>query len=253
MSEQTPGMALLTSPVRRQILDVLAQLPVQATPKEPKTRRDGLTAAELGARIGLHVTTIRFHVDQLLEAGLVCANDISNGVGRPKRHYAANPGRLAELNRPDGYHMVAEVLADAFAAAGGPSTAEEAAERWVRKHADEIVPEGLSTAPARTPGQFLSKVGALVDVLEAWGYSATVSTSDEGHTAEISLRTCPIRELAANNPAIACGLHRGLVCSTLALLGEEDADTQLVPFADGGACVAHVTTHQSFSNQEARP
>ena len=80
MSEQTPGMALLTSPVRRQILDVLAQLPVQATPKEPKTRRDGLTAAELGARIGLHVTTIRFHVDQLLEAGLVCANDISNGV-----------------------------------------------------------------------------------------------------------------------------------------------------------------------------
>jgi predicted ArsR family transcriptional regulator len=246
-------MALLTSPVRRQILEVLTGLPVQATPEEPKTRRDGLTAAELGARIGLHLTTIRFHVDQLLEAGLVLAHDISTGVGRPKRHYAANPGGLAELNRPDGYHMVAEMLADAFAAAGGPTTAEEAAERWVRRHSDTIVPEGMPTRPARTPGQFLGKIGALVDVLESWGYSASVATRDEGHTADITLRTCPIRDLATSNPAIACGLHRGLVCSALDVLGEGDTDTRLVPFSDDGACIAHVTTHQSFSNQEARP
>ena len=67
----TPAVRVLASPVRRDIMDTLANLPLSPSPGQPWTRRGGLTAAALASRLGLHVTTIRFHVDQLVRAGLL--------------------------------------------------------------------------------------------------------------------------------------------------------------------------------------
>ena len=56
--------ALLASPVRRALVDALAHV-------EGGDRTPGLTAAELADEVALHVTTVRFHLDQLVAAGLV--------------------------------------------------------------------------------------------------------------------------------------------------------------------------------------
>ena len=75
---QPNAAALLASPVRRKIVDALALADGDAdTP--------GFTAAELGAEVGLHVTTVRFHLDQLVAAGLVeSAVRREGGAGRPR-------------------------------------------------------------------------------------------------------------------------------------------------------------------------
>jgi len=256
MTPDTTGMALLVSPARRDILETLANLPVIATAAEPHTRSKGLTASELGHRVGLHSTTVRFHVDQLVAAGLVTGHDVRVGVGRPRRHYAVNPGRLAELDRPDTYRILAELLARSMAdgqAAGVPQTVEEAAAGWVERHASGIVPAGLGVDPARTPGHFLAKIGALVDVLRGWGYATTIETKDAGQTAEVRLTDCPIRALAEANPAIGCGIHRGLVRATMTKLGEPEAVIGLTPFVEPGLCIARISTTHPLRTQEDRP
>ena len=84
--------ALLASPVRRRLVDALANADTGAT-------TPGFTAAELGAQVGLHVTTVRFHLDQLVAAGLVeSAVRREGGAGRPRKVYALAPGSLDDVD-----------------------------------------------------------------------------------------------------------------------------------------------------------
>jgi predicted ArsR family transcriptional regulator len=88
---------LLGSPVRRLLVDTL-------------TTRGSMTAAQLGEIVGLHVTTVRFHLDQLEAGGLLTSSFLrSGGAGRPKKVYAAATGSLATDRRDsEGVAMLAE-------------------------------------------------------------------------------------------------------------------------------------------------
>ena len=123
-------MALLTSPVRREIMQILGNLPVASTADEPRTRAEGLTASELGDRIGLHATTVRFHVDQLLGGGLLLARDVKVGVGRPRRHYVANPGSIT-TSEPATYRPVSYTHLDVYKRQGQrPASCGGRSRRW---------------------------------------------------------------------------------------------------------------------------
>ncbi|HSN42844.1 MAG TPA: helix-turn-helix domain-containing protein [Propionibacteriaceae bacterium] len=250
-SDSGESFALLASPVRRRIVDTLANLPHVATTSERHTRAAGLTAAELSRRLGLHVTTVRFHVDQLVEQGMLLTWDDRAGVGRPRRHYVINPGTLADVSSPDAYRMLAEILADAMVEEP-PVTAEEAGRLWVSRRASEIVGDAPLTQAA-SAGAWLARIGILVDVLKRWRYSPTVTTSNEGRTAELALVHCPMRELALDNPAVACGVHRGLIEQTMTILGETDAEVSLQPFVESHLCLARITTRATFQPSGGRP
>ena len=244
---QVQPLDVLASPVRREIVDTLAHLPHLAPADEP-TRSSGLTAADLAERLHLHVTTVRFHLDRLEQAGLVASQDERVGVGRPRRRFTLLPGQLAEVTAPDAYRLLAEVLAGAMAS-GASVDADEAGRRWALDHAAQLVGVEASsenTRRARTPGAWLAKVGAVLDVLDLWGYEPTVTTKDSGRTAELCLHRCPLRQLAIDNPAVACGVHRGVIRGTLEALGERDATVSLVPFVTPDLCVASVTAPTRF-------
>lgn len=245
--EQEQSTALLSSPVRRDILDTLVNLPTSATESEPFSRDLGLTAAELATRLGRHVTTIRFHVDQLLKGGLVTASDQRGEVGRPRRHYAVSKGAVPVATSDEGYRLLAELFAQAMA--DGVHSAEDAGRHWVKHNADKILPSCPSTKPASTVGMWLAKMGVVVDVLHGWGYASSLRTCDQGQTAEMAFTECPFRELARRNPSVACSIHRGLVQGTLELLGEAGADLKVVPFVEPDLCTARITTKTEFSPQ----
>lgn len=256
----TPAVRVLASPVRRDIMDTLANLPLSPSPGQPWTRRGGLTAAALASRLGLHVTTIRFHVDQLVRAGLLVTRDERAGVGRPRRHYAVSPGPIPDAREFTAYRIMTELLAEALAdgTSGALPTAEEAGERWVRRHASEFgladpTTSGHGTHAARTREEWEAHVRMVVDLLQRWGYGPQVRRADDGHTAEIRLVTCPLRDLATTNPAVACGVHRGLVRGTLDLLGEQDSDLKVVPFVQPNLCIARITTKTEFAPQGGTP
>ncbi len=245
--ESAQAIALLSSPVRRDILDTLVNLPAAPTPTEPNVRDLGLTAAELAKRLGRHVTTIRFHVDQLLEGGLVTASDQRGEVGRPRRHYAASKGPVPTVSSDEGYRLLAELFTQAMA--DGVHSAEEAGRHWVKHNEEKILPYCPTTEPASTAGEWLAKIGVVVDVLHDWGYQSSLRTCDQGQTAEMEFTQCPFRDLARRNPGVACSIHRGLVRGTLELLGEQDADLKVVPFVEPELCTARITTKTEFSPQ----
>lgn len=241
MSSPAPeGVDLLSSPVRRTIVDYIAN----------QRGEDGITAAELSEILNLHVTTARFHLDQLVTGGLLDAEFVRQGVGRPRKVYSIAPGELRGDVENHAMQLLSQLLVDSFGASadGDQLTPFEAGRRWAEQH---VPAEG--TEPATTPGTWLAKIGRLIDVLRDWGYTPFLSTTDAGRTAQLELAHCPFIGLAKSNPAVVCGIHRGLIAGTLEQFGEDDAEVSLEPFVGPEHCLAHVTTHNPFSRVSRRP
>lgn len=251
MAEQPPrSAALLVSPVRRRIVDTLSALPLFAGDGTPN-RTTGLTAAEVGERLGLHVTSARFHLEQLVDAGVLASSFHRHGTGRPQKRYAALPDRAAPAPPDDAYRMLAELLTEALAPReGGALTPEDAGSRWAHEHVRQLSGTSEEDLPqARTAGQWLAKVGRLLDLLESWGYEPSVRTTDHGRTAEVALARCPFLDLAQAHTEVVCAAHLGLLRGALDVLGEPDTDVRLQPFALPGVCLARLTTRAVPSPQ----
>jgi len=234
--------ALLASPVRRQIVDTLSRAGA------PDTEAVAMTAAALGAEVGLHVTTVRFHLDRLVAAGILESGLRRDGAaGRPRKVYSLAAGSLADVDahaEVDHLRLLSGLLASTLTegVSGHTMTPAEAGRRWAVEH----VPLRDGSAPADTPGRWLGKLAQMIDVLEEWGYTPEVRTSDGGRSAEVTLAHCPFLDLARATPAVVCGIHRGLIAGSLAQLGENGTRVSLEPFVDDVTCLAHISTTTPF-------
>lgn len=241
LTEPGAGLALLESPVRRAIVDHLANL---------EDGSDGLTARELAERVALHTTTARFHLDQLETHGLVESQFRHGGVGRPRKVYRTvrrplTPAGLSPAASEEAHRALTALLAEAWDQEGGePLSPEQAGRRWALRAAPT---EGEPPDQARTAGAWLGKVGATVDLLHRWGYLPELRTDDGGRTAELTLVGCPFLDLAQAHPDVVCGIHRGLLRGAMEAYGEPDTDVALVPFIAPRTCQARVTTRAEFT------
>ena len=231
---------LLASPVRRALVDTLA------TSAELDPDHPGMMAAEVAAAHGLHVTTARFHLDQLVAAGILRTHfERPARAGRPRKLYAVAAGTMdpSSASDADAYKALAELLTSTFARASSAAiTPADAGREWARLH---VHPD--DSGPARSPGQWLSKLGQMIDVLRGWGYTPQVSTSEDGREVSVALVGCPFLDLARENPAVVCGIHRGLIAGTMAQLGEDSTEVSLEPFVEPNRCLAHVRTRTPFT------
>ena len=230
--EPTQGAMLLTSPVRRLAVDVL-------------TERGALTAAELATALDLHVTTMRFHLDQLNGAGIVTSEFIKQpGAGRPKKVYSVAPGSFDTHRDQEALGTLTALLAETLTLAhdkGVTIRPDEAGRRWARRNVAQD-----STTPASSAGAWLAKIGHMIDVLQEWGHTPYVRTQDGVRTDVIDLVHCPFLELAHSNTAVVCGIHRGLIAGSMEQLGEHETAVSLEPFLQPHLCRAHVTTRTPF-------
>ena len=236
--------ALLESPVRRAIVDLLVNLPFQAG-GDHGTEATGLTANQLAEQLGLHPTTVRFHLDQLADGRLIESEFQAGRVGRPRKVYRFKPGSLSPLSQGDAYQALAELLAESWDETdnGVPLTPEQAGQRWAVAHARGGGPK----APAQTLGAWLGKVGNTVDMLTRWGYTPELRTSNEGRTFELTLVDCPFLALAHSKPEVVCGVHRGLLRGAMDAVGETDTEVALRPFVGDRRCLAAITTRARFA------
>jgi predicted ArsR family transcriptional regulator len=234
--EPTAAAALLASPVRRRLVEALGQ-----------GSGGGRSAAQLADLVGLHVTTVRFHLDQLAAAGVVGSSvERREGAGRPRKVYALAPGGGREPRAEvESLRLLSGLLVEALAGGGGPDrlTPAEAGRRWALEH---VPVAGADDRPADTAGRWLGKLAQMVDVLEQWGYTPEVATSEGGRVADITLSHCPFLDLARENSEVVCGIHRGLIAGSLERLGENATRVTLEPFAGPTTCVAHVSTTAPF-------
>lgn len=239
----TGGADAMASPVRRSIVETLQRFAAGGQAADTPVGVTGMTAAQLATELGLHVTTVRFHLDQLEAAGAVTSDFTAVfGVGRPRKVFSAT-NHLGDRPAVTSSHhrLLAELLTSSFSSGLSP---EQLGERWAGENVH--VP---TSPPASSPGQWLAKIGLLIDVLRQWGYSTNIETSDGGRSCRIDLFDCPFMDLAQTNPEVVCGIHRGLLAGTLRQLGESQTDVSLRPFIEPKLCHAHITTKQRFESQ----
>lgn len=180
---------------------------------------DALTIA---SEFGLHVTTVRFHLDQLERADLVRRQGgAESRRGRPRIRYVATPNPA-----DDSRGRLIEVLAAALAErADGRARSVEAGRRW----ADALAPAERD-AP-RNPDDGGDDVESLVHVLDDLGF-APLRTAD----GVIRLRACPFRDAARDHPQVVCSVHRGLIEQLLrSRAAPYRAD--LLPFVEPDLCL----------------
>lgn len=233
------GAALLLSPVRRGIVEEL-------TRAEPHQRQEGLSAAQLGERLDLHATTIRFHVDQMVAARILDSHFVRDGgVGRPSKKYVLREVPLGDDTGYDAeegpFALLASLLTSVLSTQeAGSLTPEEAGKRWASERAAELGATSDGTRDGATTGtrqHQLDKVRDVTRILQEWGYSPEIAEEQTGEVG-LTLHDCPFLPLASSHPDVVCGVHRGLLRGALDAVGESGARVSLRPFTGPTTCRA---------------
>ena len=178
-----------------------------------------LSTSEVAQSLGLHVNTVRPHLERMREAGLLEVEvDARGDVGRPQHRYAPAADAPSLGLEPPAFPLAARLLLRVAAASG--ATAEEAAEIGAEQGRDDAV-----RFSARSVGLAPDHLEMLVEHHSELGFDPVLAAGDDGAT--LAFARCPFQDLAESNPRLVCGLHRGLVVGLL-----EGGDWEMSAFRD---------------------
>ncbi len=187
-----------------------------------------LSSSELAQRTGLHVNTVRFHLQILAQAGLVEPGlEHRPQRGRPRRVWSATDEEGADLE--GGYQMLAEVLAEYLARASDQpwEAGERLGESWGSR---------LARSERRSRQEGVEQVVAMMAAL---GFSPTLAR--DGERFRLELHSCPFLEVAKRNQEVVCAAHLGLLRGALAEMGLPLTATRLDPLVEPSLCVAQLS------------
>ncbi len=189
-----------------------------------------LDVYQLADTTGLHITTVRFHLDVLARAGRVTVQKTSRTTpGRPRTVYTAH----TEEAPPDGYRPLAALLAANL----GPTShiRRRRAEKAGRDWATSLILATSTTKPDETAHR-------IVDLFAEMNFDPELADPAPGTgEREIRLRACPYRDVAREHPDVVCAIHLGLVQGVLTQLGNPSTTVRLVPFVKPHLCLVYLT------------
>jgi len=182
------------------------------------------TAAVLADRLGVHVNTVRFHLDHLVDTGQVeSAPQAQRIPGRPPLAYRIIP--RMDPSGPRRFVELAQVLvADLAEEPDARDRAVELGRTWGRR---------VAAGRAATAG-----TEALVDVLDDLDFAPEPA---DGPTSTLRLHHCPFLELTEERTDVVCPMHLGLMQGVLQEWGSDVMVTDLDAFVEPDLCLVHVT------------
>jgi len=189
----------------------LLAVPARARLVELVSEADGpVTAQQLAQTLGLHVTTVRFHLDLLTQAGLLIADALpSQGRGRPRIGY-----RVGEIDLAEVHEQMIDALARAVADRSPRDHALAAGHRWA----------------AQLPEPVADPITALTQTFTRLGFAPSPAAS------VITLHQCPFADAARATPEVVCRVHLGLAQGVASRASAGRTEVDLVPFAEPGVC-----------------
>jgi predicted ArsR family transcriptional regulator len=195
-------------------------------------------AVELTSQTGLHVTTVRFHLDALCDEAVIVRIRLNRpGAGRPRTGYVVVEERL-------DYRVLAEVLAMELGKT--VQTRGERAERAGRRWAARMMAargdddDHGDTIEADTDDALDRAAGRASQVFTRMGFAPELADAAGGERV-IKLHACPVRELARAHPEVGCGLHRGVLRGLVDNRAHDPAmSARLEPFVEPERCLARV-------------
>lgn len=210
---------------------------------ELRTADGPVDAHQLSDTCGLHVTTVRFHLEALINAGLVGSTTApSTGRGRPRLLYSA-VSQMAQASQEDAYLQLARLMAQSWAT-DTDGTPAERAERAGREWAKSSIPV---REPGQRPiGQIAAEVNALFTEI---GFEPQLQDTPDG--IEFELHACPFGVIAAEHPEVVCNIHLGLMRGAMERLTGEGATAKITPWATPTMCQAAMQVDPADSEHAA--
>jgi predicted ArsR family transcriptional regulator len=214
-------VSCLSDPVRRQLYDFVAGH------AEPAGRD------EAAAAVGICRATAVYHLDKLVESGLLTASYRrpsgrgGPGAGRPAKFYARSDREFTVTVPPREYELAAHLLVRAVAAdSGGTSRAalREAARRFGQEAA-----AAHRAAVGQEPGE--DGAARVATALRAHGFEPWL-----GADGAVVLGNCPFHQLATQHREIVCGMNLALIQGLVSGLGAGGMQPALDP-RPGQCCV----------------
>jgi predicted ArsR family transcriptional regulator len=230
---------------------------------------DAIDAVELASRIGLHVTTVRFHLDALCDEGAIERTRMNrDGVGRPRTGYRAVEERL-------DYRILAEILAMELGETveARARRAQHVGVQWAARivgSQDQSVATHDVTDTAQAGDRLDRGTVLATEVFDRMGFDPEPAAESEpmaslpadstqivARERVIRLRACPVRDLARAHPEVGCGIHLGLLQGLLdhaAAAGgqpgsrDQGLSARLDPFVEPELCIARLHASRATRN-----
>lgn len=193
-----------------------------------------VTRDEAAAAVGISRKLAAFHLDKLVDAGL-----LDTGSARPAG--LPRPGRAAKTYQPSGTEVqlsipprrlgiLAEILLDAVAAGSNPGDPRTAAFAAARAHGRM---SGAAVRGQTRPGRLGAEraLTLALSFLDRFGFEPVRPAP-----GLVLLRNCPYRPLAARDPGLVCGINHAFLAGFLDGLETSAAEAVLNP-RPGGCCV----------------
>ena len=216
------AVAALAEPTRRRLYDLVVASP------EPVGRDEAVAA------MGISRELVAFHLDRLVEAGLLEAEyrrlsgRTGPGAGRPAKLYR-RAAREVEISLPARrYDRAADLMATALGRLGDASGIEALA--GVARERGTAVGSETRRVLGRRRGSLRSLTG-LVDVLRGAGYEPRIESD-----GTVCLRNCPYRALVADHRDLTCGMNLAWAEGVMTGLDVSDVTVKLAP-EPGRCCV----------------
>jgi predicted ArsR family transcriptional regulator len=188
------AIGALADPVRRRLYAYVA------------ASETGVGREEAARGVGVAPHTARFHLDKLVEEGLLAVDQrrltgrSGPGAGRPAKVYRRSAAEVA-VSLPDReYDLVGHVLAAAVerSLAGAPLDEALTEEARAAGRRDGSAYEGAGDELDRTAGALAGR-----------GFEPRAVGDD------LELRNCPFDVLAQSHPALVCGVNHDYVAGLL--------------------------------------
>jgi predicted ArsR family transcriptional regulator len=214
--------ALLLDGVRRRLFGFVRRA------RRPVTRDEAAASARVSRNLAA------FHLDKLVEAGLLRASRQAapgaGRVGRKPKVYEPGPVEV-HLDVPPRQHaLLAGLLLAALGEGALPDSAEAATRRG----------EELGRA-ARADGDAGVEAG-----LERLGFEPYAAGP-----AVLRLGNCPFQPLAAESPELVCGLNQGLIGGLLRGLEARGVEAVLSPRP--GECCVEIRSRRGAQRRTSGP
>jgi predicted ArsR family transcriptional regulator len=232
---QNPDLASLSSlddPVRRRLYAVVSTGP------EPVSRDEAAAAAGIGRALAA------YHLDKLVEAGLLMATyrrregRTGPGAGRPAKLYRRSDREFAVTVPPREYELAARLLVRAVESdpSGRSRTALRAAAHQL---GTELGGQVVSQQSPESRGNDAPgpEQRDLESVLAAYGYEPEHCADDVTR-----LRNCPFHQLARQHKDTVCGMNLALIDGVAAGLRASTLRPVLDP--QPGYCCVTIGTDQ---------
>ncbi len=190
-----------------------------------------LDAHALAEQLVLHLTTVRAHLDVLVDVGLVTSHTEDRTTpGRPRRLYQATTDG-SSTSETGGYRLLAEILVSHLAGTGSDVARDAlaAGRAWGNYFVERPPPY------ARTPRD--TALTSVVSLMDQLGFQPELD--DDG--SRILLRRCPFLDVARRHQDVVCSVHLGIMQGALQTLGAPLEAEALEPFVQPSLCVAHIT------------